>query len=221
MGDQYVLGLALAGLAFVARARGDQARSEALWREALGVTSEYEDHWVLPRAIAGVAGVAVLAGHYGRAARLFGVEAGLREASGSRDMPFWRSIVELDVTTTRAALGDQAFSVAWAEGRAMTLEQAVAYGLSMADPTMSARPTEHRVDAQASPLSPREAEVAALIAQGFTNHQIGSVLVISERTVDAHVRHILDKLGFTSRAQIGAWAVRQGLVADAPSQPDR
>jgi non-specific serine/threonine protein kinase len=221
IGDRYALGIALAGLAFIARARGDRAESEALWRETLVVSSEVEDEWILPRAIAGLAGAAVLAGDHGRAARLFGAEAGLREASGSREFPFWRAIMEMDATTARAASGDRAFAAAWAEGRAMTLEQAVAYGLSVAGPTMSARPPDHRVGAQASPLSPREAEVAALIAQGLTNHQIGSTLVISERTVDAHVRHILDKLGFTSRAHVAAWAVRQGLVDDGAPRPDR
>ena len=51
----------------------------------------------------------------------------------------------------------------------------------------------------------REAEVARLVADGLTNKQIGARLFISERTVDSHVRSILNKLGFSSRAQIAAW----------------
>ena len=54
-------------------------------------------------------------------------------------------------------------------------------------------------------LGKREAEVAQLIADGLTNKQIGTRLFISERTVDSHVRSILNKLGFNSRAQIAAW----------------
>jgi DNA-binding CsgD family transcriptional regulator len=57
-------------------------------------------------------------------------------------------------------------------------------------------------------LSPREAEVAALVAEGLTNRQIAQRLVISERTAQNHVQHILTKLGFTTRSQIAAWNVR-------------
>ena len=58
-------------------------------------------------------------------------------------------------------------------------------------------------------LSPREREVAALIAQGLTNPQIAVHLVITQRTVAAHVEHILNKLGFASRIQIGVWAAER------------
>ena len=57
-------------------------------------------------------------------------------------------------------------------------------------------------------LSDREAEVAKLVAEGFTNRQIAERLVISERTAQNHVQHILTKLGFSSRSQIAAWSVR-------------
>jgi DNA-binding CsgD family transcriptional regulator len=57
-------------------------------------------------------------------------------------------------------------------------------------------------------LSPREAEVATLVAEGLTNRQIAARLVISERTAQNHVQHILTKLGFTTRSQIAAWNVR-------------
>jgi DNA-binding CsgD family transcriptional regulator len=57
-------------------------------------------------------------------------------------------------------------------------------------------------------LSPREAEVADLVAEGLTNRQIAMRLVISERTAQNHVQHILTKLGFTTRSQIAAWNVR-------------
>jgi len=57
-------------------------------------------------------------------------------------------------------------------------------------------------------LSSREAEVAQLVAGGLTNRQIAERLVISERTAENHVQHILTKLGFTTRSQIAAWSVR-------------
>jgi len=54
-------------------------------------------------------------------------------------------------------------------------------------------------------LAKREVEVARLVADGLSNKQIGARLFISERTVDSHLRSILDKLGFNSRAQIAGW----------------
>ena len=53
--------------------------------------------------------------------------------------------------------------------------------------------------------------MAGLLARGFTNRQIATELVISEATATVHVKHILGKLGFASRAQVAGWAVRQGF----------
>jgi DNA-binding CsgD family transcriptional regulator len=81
----------------------------------------------------------------------------------------------------------------------------------------------------ATHLTPREREVALLLARGLTNRQIADSLVITERTVAAHVEHILGKLGFTSRTQVALWAVEQkplrllsrDLGRDHPSQRRR
>jgi DNA-binding CsgD family transcriptional regulator len=61
-----------------------------------------------------------------------------------------------------------------------------------------------------SPLSPRELEVARLVARGLTNKQIGQALYVSERTAENHVQHILVKLGFSNRSQIAAWSSAAG-----------
>jgi DNA-binding CsgD family transcriptional regulator len=63
--------------------------------------------------------------------------------------------------------------------------------------------------AAASPLTPRELEVARLVAQRLTNKQIGETLFVSERTAENHVQHILIKLGFSNRSQIATWLVTQ------------
>jgi len=54
-------------------------------------------------------------------------------------------------------------------------------------------------------LTPREREIADLVAQGKSNKDIANTLVIAQRTAETHVEHILAKLGFTSRTQIAAW----------------
>ena len=56
-----------------------------------------------------------------------------------------------------------------------------------------------------APLPARELQVARLIAVGRSNKEIAAELVISQRTAENHVEHILTKLGFTSRAQVAAW----------------
>jgi DNA-binding NarL/FixJ family response regulator len=56
-----------------------------------------------------------------------------------------------------------------------------------------------------APLTPRERQVARLVAAGRSNKEIAAELVISQRTAENHVEHILAKLGFTSRAQLAAW----------------
>jgi DNA-binding CsgD family transcriptional regulator len=68
-------------------------------------------------------------------------------------------------------------------------------------------------------LTPREREVAALVARGHTSRQIAVELVIASGTAAIHVEHIREKLGFHSRAQIAAWVVEQGLDGrHAPSE---
>jgi DNA-binding CsgD family transcriptional regulator/tetratricopeptide (TPR) repeat protein len=62
-------------------------------------------------------------------------------------------------------------------------------------------------------LSRREVEVAGAVARGLSNRNIAAALHLSDRTVENHVQHILDKLGFSSRSQIAAWAVSGGIVA--------
>jgi DNA-binding CsgD family transcriptional regulator len=61
----------------------------------------------------------------------------------------------------------------------------------------------------ASPLSPRESEVASLVALAMSNRQIAEQLVLSERTVETHVRSILAKLGYSTRTEIATWSLRR------------
>lgn len=60
-------------------------------------------------------------------------------------------------------------------------------------------------------LTVREREVAALIAEGRTNREIAAQLVLSERTVEKHVENVMQKLAFSSRAQVAVWAASQNL----------
>jgi DNA-binding NarL/FixJ family response regulator len=113
-----------------------------------------------------------------------------------------------DVADAHRLLDEQRFAKAWSAGRELGLEEALAEALATAA-DQSLAPVQERT----SPLTAREAEVAALIARGLTNRQIAERLVIAPRTADNHVQHILDKLGLSTRTQIAAWAT---LHAAAP-----
>ena len=110
--------------------QGNLEESAKLFHETLLVGSELNDHWTIPRALGGLAGAAVLAAQYQRAARLFGVMVAMRELSGIGEATgFFRTLCERDETEARAALGSEAFLAAWEEGRAMNPERAIAYAL--------------------------------------------------------------------------------------------
>ncbi|GAB3203542.1 protein kinase domain-containing protein [Nocardia tengchongensis] len=121
------------------------------------------------------------------------------------------TIVRLEMLTyrdeceqrSRRVLGARAFDAARQEGASMSLDAAVAYALG--------KPSRATSSADRSPesLTARERQVANLVAEGLTNKAIADRLVVSPRTAQGHVEHILIKLGFTSRAQIAAWAVAQ------------
>jgi DNA-binding CsgD family transcriptional regulator len=96
---------------------------------------------------------------------------------------------------------------AMAEARAMHLQPALERAerlLAQLKPPVFDAPA-------ARGLTSREKEVAALLAQGMSNRDIASALVISENTVEVHVKHILGKLSLKSRAQVASWAVAHSL----------
>jgi DNA-binding CsgD family transcriptional regulator len=112
------------------------------------------------------------------------------------------------VLAHRAGAGDLA------RARALvgeSLRQAEVLGMvPIAD---KARELMDRLDAAgpSRPLTPRELEVAELVAHGLTNRQIAARLFLSERTAQNHVQHILDKLGLPNRSQIAVWVTSRRM----------
>ena len=95
--------------------------------------------------------------------------------------------------------------------QAATLATVGAAQLGMARLLPQARALVERLAVRGR-LSPREQEVASLIAGGASNREIAGTLVVSERTVETHVQNILVKLGFRSRTQIASWATGDGAA---------
>jgi DNA-binding NarL/FixJ family response regulator len=67
-------------------------------------------------------------------------------------------------------------------------------------------------DVTEDPLSPREAQVVKLVAEGLSTREIAESLVISEKTVERHRANILEKLGLRDRVDLTRYAIRRGLV---------
>ena len=92
------------------------------------------------------------------------------------------------------------------------LDQVMEYTLAEPDREQTAKMLPPSMKEKLEGLTPREREVAILIAQGKSNPEIAEVLVVSERTVTTHVTNILSKLRFTSRTQIASWATEKRLT---------
>ena len=90
----------------------------------------------------------------------------------------------------------------------------VAAGEPILPPSMMARVLDELADPTPTPkeLTEREIDTLKLVAQGLGNKEIAAELHISENTVKTHVRHILEKLGLSNRAEAAAYAVKTGLT---------
>jgi DNA-binding NarL/FixJ family response regulator len=118
-----------------------------------------------------------------------------------------RRYEEQDQGTARQAreeLGDEAYEGAFQDGWKLSLDEAVAYAFETEPEPVDPRPDP----GPAPPLTPREWQVAQLVAEGLSNRQIAGRLAVSQRTAESHVENILAKLGFASRSQIAAWVAR-------------
>jgi len=139
-----------------------------------------------------------------QAVTLLGAAEALRNAIGWHLPPEDQALHDHAERTSRDLIGGRAFGDAWAAGRAMTAEQAIAYALAaVATPGPDAN--QH-----VACLTRREQEVVALVARGLTNREIAARLVISERTAESHVQNIMGKLGVTSRGKVARWAAEHG-----------
>ena len=179
----------------------DYARAEQSARAALSATREFDDGICAALSIELMAWIGAGRGEFPSAARLFGAARSVWREFGTAMSAFGPHLHadSLDAETrTEAALGTTRFDEFVGEGAGLNVDGAIVFALEP--------PNHVPVSAvRDSPLSPREREVAALIAQGKSNRAIAETLVLSPRTVDRHVERILAKLMFSSRAQIAAW----------------
>ncbi|MBY8863395.1 protein kinase [Nocardia sp. CA2R105] len=199
-GESLFRSSALWGLSIAAWRQGEPSRATELLEKSLRVNRRIRSPLTAALGLEVLSWIAGVDGDAERAAVLMGAAEELQRSMGNPPSIFPMSDYKDEcVRTTRLVLGARGFDAAVRKGRAMGMDAAVAYALG--EQPARTMPTSGPGVA----LTKRERQVADLIAEGLTNKQIAAKLVISQRTAEGHVEHILTKLGFTSRAQIAVW----------------
>ena len=201
VGDLYGLKTWLMHLGMAAFIAGELGASKPLFAEALRIAHQIDDRVQQSYLLDALGCHAARSGQARLAAQLLGAGATVRAGAGARVMPFMAPLVEQAESSAIAALGRSRFDAAFLVGSRLDRDAAV--GLALGKSSEATGDAPERADSGL--LSRREGEVARLIADGLTNKEIGGRLFISEHTVDSHVRAIMNKLGFDSRARIAAW----------------
>ena len=218
----------LAGIGSVAVAQGDLPLARTSLAESLQLSLATGQRLFLARGLEAYAMLAVASANPARAVKLEGAARALREAVGQGSAGAAPGQRDGLVKAASDQLGGSAVAALLAEGSAMSAHEAVRFaagpgsgdpvaspGLPLVAPAPDGRPGS---DAASAVLTAREREIATLIARGLSNRAIADELVISPATAARHVANIFTKLGFSSRAQLAAWAA--GREAQARREAD-
>ena len=195
-----VLMRALTTRAKVALAQGEPEQAERDAHDALANTPE-GFYLGVPDTLECLAALARDAGSHREAARLFGASTAIRQRMGMVRFKVWDAGYQASVAILRDALGDSDFDTAWAEGAALSIEEAIAYA-------KRGRGQRQRPTTGWASLTPTELDVVRLVSEGLTNNDIATRLFVSPRTVQTHLTHVYTKLGLTSRVQLAQEAAR-------------
>jgi predicted ATPase/DNA-binding CsgD family transcriptional regulator len=197
-GNENGVASATVWLAAAAVAAQDPERARRHLAEAGRAIADSRDESLTAALVRVAATCAAVDGRFDLAVELDAAEAGIRERGPGYPTPTGR--VEPSVAQAWRALGPKRAAEHWHRGAALGAADALDRAAGRAD--------ERTPDV----LSPREREVARLVAKGLSSSKIARLFVISARTVDTHVDHIRSKLRLHSRAEVAAWATSVGLV---------
>jgi DNA-binding CsgD family transcriptional regulator len=142
------------------------------------------------------------AGSHREAARLLGAAHAIRQRIGEVRFKIYDADYQASVTALRDAMGEKDFEAAWAEGAALSTEEAIAYA-------QRGRGERKRPTSGWASLTPTERDVVKLVSEWLANNDIATRLFVSPRTVQSHLTHVYAKLGLTSRVQLAQEAARQ------------
>jgi predicted ATPase/DNA-binding NarL/FixJ family response regulator len=199
------------GLGTTLSAQGRLEEACPLLAEALRIYTDVDDPRGVAQCLEALAQVATERAHYESAARLIGAAAALRVRVAARQLDAEQATRSAVERVLARALGPGHADTLMNAGRTMPAQQAADLALAVASGAAPEDPDRSDL----VPLTPRERQVAALVASGRTNRQIGRVLGISEKTAEVHLHHVMSKLDARSRAEVAAWAVTHHLSAPA------
>jgi predicted ATPase/DNA-binding CsgD family transcriptional regulator len=187
---------------------GDIERAKGLFNESLASHLEQGNRPGMTECLLGFAALAIVADLPVAGARLLAAAVAIGGSHITSEWAATRMEYEHYLERARAGLVTTTFQSEQIAGQRLSLEQALAYAKDVAQKVVGARQARQQLEQ----LTPREYEVAVLIAQAKSNAEIAEELVVSKRTVESHIANIRSKLGFTARSQIVRWAIESGLV---------
>ena len=199
-GDLYALNMMLLNQGSAALFAGDLEESKARFTDALRIANRIDDRIGQFYLLAALGYHAGNAGKHRIAAQLLGASESIRLGAGATAIAIPAPFIDAAGDLAKEGLGEARFQAEFDAGKRLSREAAVR--LALEEKPAAATASDH---ADGVGLGKRESDVARLVAEGLSNKEIGARLFISERTVDSHVRSILNKLGFNSRTQIAAW----------------
>jgi DNA-binding CsgD family transcriptional regulator len=192
---------ALTTRARVALAQGEPEQAECDVHDAVTCAVEAHAYLGISDAMECLAAVALQGGSQREATRLFGAAEAIRQRMGEVRFKVWDNDYLASVAALRNALSDKDFNDAWAEGAALSTEEAIAYA-------QRGRGQRKRPASGWASLTPTERQVVRLVSEGLANNDIAARLFVSPRTVQSHLTHVYTKLGLTSRVQLVQEAAR-------------
>jgi predicted ATPase/DNA-binding CsgD family transcriptional regulator len=197
--DRWHTALALGGLLRVAGAAADRDRMLARGLESLSICVAIDEKFLGAMSLVGLVDQLTPSA---QTARLLGAADRLRESVGARWPVMLATEFRHALEAARTTLAPDALTVAFSGGRSLSLEAAL-HEIEVGAAARTSR---------ADDLTEREVEVLQLVAQGLTNREVAGRLVLSERTVHAHLRTTYRKLGISSRSAATRYALEQGYA---------
>jgi predicted ATPase/class 3 adenylate cyclase/DNA-binding CsgD family transcriptional regulator len=185
----------------VAIAQDDPAQAERDAHDALAGAAETETYLFISDILECLGTLAGQVGSHREAARLFGAAEAIRRRMGAVRFKVYDAGYQASVAVLRDAMSANDFDAAWAEGAALSTEEAVAYA-------QRGRGQRKRPASGWASLTPAELDVVRLVSEGLSNNDVATRLFVSPRTVQTHLTHVYTKLSLTSRVQLVQEAAR-------------
>ena len=184
-------------------AQGELDAAERDAYDALDSAARLKGDVLIPFVLDCLAATAAEAENHVLGARLRGAADAARRHMGMARYRVLDADADARVAALREALGDNEFDAAWAEGAALSLEDAIGYA-------QRGRGERRRASSGWASLTRAELDVVRLVTEGLGNKEIAARLFVSHRTVHAHLTHVYTKLGLSSRVQLAQEATRRG-----------